>query len=153
MGLMACMEFIGAVVICVYGVEESDTLTTQLNEVFLDLVYNWDIDPRKSWVLRQIMEYVSILRYLSYFTQFYTMFLFRQYFFLLSVYNWSNETSHIWRFLKLLKKTLYSGSTFFKTCKTRPGIFQWTRSIAILAVLDKHSFAHLFPLQHLGSES
>ncbi len=33
------MEFIGAICICVFGVEESDKLTDQLREVFLKLIY------------------------------------------------------------------------------------------------------------------
>ncbi len=62
MGFLMLIEFTGAIVICVYGVEESDTLIGDLNEVFLDLVYKWDIDPKASKVLRQIMEYVSAKR-------------------------------------------------------------------------------------------
>ena len=50
---------IGAVVICVFGVEESVTLTNELHDVFIDLVFKWDIDPTASRLLKQIMEYVS----------------------------------------------------------------------------------------------
>ena len=53
------MALVGAVVICVYGVEESDTLINELHDVFIELVYKWDIDPTSSRLLRQIMEYVS----------------------------------------------------------------------------------------------
>ena len=62
--LLVCMFFfhlIAAIVITVWGVEESPVLIKELREVFLDLIYGWDVDPRKSRILRQIQEYVSIL--------------------------------------------------------------------------------------------
>ena len=52
-------EFIGATVICVYGVEESETLTKQLGDVFREMIYRMDYDPRASRILKQIQEYVS----------------------------------------------------------------------------------------------
>ena len=58
-GVLFFWELIGATVILIWGVEESPTLINELNEVFLDLVYKWDVDPRASSVLRQVMEYVS----------------------------------------------------------------------------------------------
>jgi hypothetical protein len=57
---MFFFHLIAAVVITVWGVEESPVLIKELREVFLDLVYGWDVDPRKSRILRQIQEYVSI---------------------------------------------------------------------------------------------
>jgi len=59
MGILLVFEFIGALIICIYGVEESPYLIAELNEVFLKLVYAWDQDPRASRILRQIMEYVG----------------------------------------------------------------------------------------------
>lgn len=53
------MEFIGCTCICVYGVEESKKLTKQLHNVFLELIYKIDYDPRAMRVLRMIQEYVS----------------------------------------------------------------------------------------------
>ena len=44
----------------VYGVEESPVLTAQLQQIFLALIHQWDNDPRKSRILRQIMEYVRM---------------------------------------------------------------------------------------------
>lgn len=58
-GISMLLEFIGAIVICIYGVEESDVLTKELNEVFLKLIYKWDEDPRASRILRQIFEYTG----------------------------------------------------------------------------------------------
>ena len=49
----------GATVILIYGVEESSTLTNELHEYLLKLVYDWDNDPKAAAVLKQIMEYVS----------------------------------------------------------------------------------------------
>jgi hypothetical protein len=34
-------------------------LVNELHEVFIKLVYLWDVDPRASRILRQIQEYVS----------------------------------------------------------------------------------------------
>lgn len=59
MGLLFFLQLSGAAVICVYGVEESDVLVNELREVFLALVYKWDVDPRASRILRQIQEYVG----------------------------------------------------------------------------------------------
>merc|ERR1711981_1532341 len=59
-GISMLLEFIGAIVICIYGVEESDVLTKELNEVFLKLIYKWDEDPRASRILRQIFECCTI---------------------------------------------------------------------------------------------
>ena len=53
------MEFIGAVVICVYGVEESHQLTDQLREVFLELIYRKEFDAKSTRILNQMQEYVS----------------------------------------------------------------------------------------------
>ena len=50
---------VGTIVICIFGVEESVTLTNELHDVFIDLVFKWDIDPTASRLLKQIMEYVS----------------------------------------------------------------------------------------------
>ncbi len=61
--IIGLLQFIGTVVILVYGVEESKTLTDELNEVFLRLIYNWDVEPKAAYVMRQIMEYVSIRIY------------------------------------------------------------------------------------------
>ena len=52
-------EFVGCIVILVYGIEESDVLTDQLKEVFLELIYRIDYDPRAMRVLRMVQEYVS----------------------------------------------------------------------------------------------
>ena len=75
------LEFVGAIVIIVYGVEESHSkylrkklrkrkkndqfhifisvLTNELNEVFLKLINRWDYDPRAARILKIIFEYVS----------------------------------------------------------------------------------------------
>ena len=53
------MEFIGCVCICVYGVEESERLTRQLDDVFKTLIYRVDYDHRAMRVLRMVQEYVS----------------------------------------------------------------------------------------------
>jgi len=50
---------VGAVLILLYGLEESSLLTTELNEVFLGLIHRWDTDPRASRVMTQIQEYVG----------------------------------------------------------------------------------------------
>lgn len=59
LGILMIFEFSGAITICIYGVEESKILIRELNEVFIDLVYKWDQDPRASRILRQIFEYVG----------------------------------------------------------------------------------------------
>ena len=53
------MDFIGAIIICLYGVEESETLITELNEVFLDLIFRMEYDDRARRILKIIQEYVS----------------------------------------------------------------------------------------------
>ena len=60
LGICFILQLIGAIVICVYGVEESPILVKELNEVFIKLVYRWDYDPRASRILKQIFEYVRI---------------------------------------------------------------------------------------------
>jgi len=57
--LMIPFHLTGAVLITVYGVEESKILHEELHDVFIRLVYAWDVDPRASRVLRIIMEYVG----------------------------------------------------------------------------------------------
>jgi len=52
------MDFIGAIIICLYGVEESETLITELNEVFLDLIFRMEYDDRARRILKIIQEYV-----------------------------------------------------------------------------------------------
>ena len=63
MGLSMLLEFIGGVVILVYGVEESDTLTEDLKEVFFKLIYRMDHDERANRILKIIQEYVSTRKY------------------------------------------------------------------------------------------
>ena len=58
-GLMIFWHLIGAVVISVWGVEESKVLVNELGGTFLKLIYEWDTNPRSSRILRQIQEYVS----------------------------------------------------------------------------------------------
>jgi len=58
-GIMMIFHLIGMVFICIYGVEESAYLTDELHEVFINLVYRWDDDPRASRILRIIQEYVG----------------------------------------------------------------------------------------------
>ena len=53
------LEFIGAIVICIYGVEESDILTEDLREVFYKLIYRMDYDNRANRILKIVQEYVS----------------------------------------------------------------------------------------------
>lgn len=55
------MEFTGAVVICMYGVEESKVLTKQLQKVFFEMVWKSDHDPRAMRMLRIVQEYVRPL--------------------------------------------------------------------------------------------
>jgi len=38
----------GAIVICLYGVEESDMLIKELDVIFKRIIYSWDEDPRAS---------------------------------------------------------------------------------------------------------
>ena len=60
--LLACvwlLEFIGAIVVCLYGVEESKVLTRDLNKTFLRLIYNYDEDPRAARIMKIVQEYVS----------------------------------------------------------------------------------------------
>jgi len=59
MSVLFFFELIGGVIIIVYGVEESTVLVAELNERFMRLVYLWDVDPRASRILRQIMEYIG----------------------------------------------------------------------------------------------
>jgi len=59
LGFLFFMQLIGAIVICIWGVEESDILVNELHEVFIDLVNRWDTDPRASRILKQIQEYVG----------------------------------------------------------------------------------------------
>jgi len=60
MGFLFFLELTGGILILIYGVEESPVLIDQLSETFLELVYNWDVDPKASRVLKQIMEYVRL---------------------------------------------------------------------------------------------
>ena len=55
------LEFIGAIIICLYGVEESEVLIAQLNDIFLNLIYRMDYDDRASRILKIIQEYVSTI--------------------------------------------------------------------------------------------
>ena len=54
------LEFIGAIVILVYGVEESDVLIKDLKEVFFKLIYKMDWDERANRILKIVQEYVSL---------------------------------------------------------------------------------------------
>ena len=54
------MEFIGAIIMCVFGVEESPVLINQLNEVFMGLIYRMEYDDRARRILKIIQEYVSL---------------------------------------------------------------------------------------------
>ena len=58
--LCILLEFIGGIVIIVYGVEESDILTNDLKEVFLKLIYRMDHDERANRILKIVQEYVSL---------------------------------------------------------------------------------------------
>ena len=53
------LEFVGAILILVYGVEESDVLTNDLKEVFFKLIYRMDYDERANRILKIVQEYVS----------------------------------------------------------------------------------------------
>merc|ERR550532_3413810 len=59
MGLCLLLEFIGGIVILVYGVEESDVLTSDLKEVFFKLIYRMDHDERANRILKIVQEYVK----------------------------------------------------------------------------------------------
>jgi len=52
------LNFIGAIIICIFGVEESPVLIKELNEVFLGLIYRMDYDDRASRILKIVQEYV-----------------------------------------------------------------------------------------------
>ena len=54
------LEFIGGILIIVYGVEESDVLTSDLKEVFFKLIYRMDYDSRANRILKIVQEYVSL---------------------------------------------------------------------------------------------
>jgi len=56
--LAIILEFIGAIVILVYGVEESDVLIKDLKEVFFKLIYRMDWDERANRILKIVQEYV-----------------------------------------------------------------------------------------------
>lgn len=58
-GIMILWHFVGAIVIGVWGVEESKVLVNELGRTFLKLIYEWDTNPRSSRILRQIQEYVG----------------------------------------------------------------------------------------------
>lgn len=58
MFILVPIEATGGILMILYGIEESPLLIDQLTEVFLNLVYQIDVDERASWVLRQISEYV-----------------------------------------------------------------------------------------------
>jgi len=49
----------GIIVICIYGVEESKKLITELDEVFQRLIHRWNVDERASRIMIQIQEYVG----------------------------------------------------------------------------------------------
>merc|ERR1711892_836032 len=57
--LIWIVTLVGAVIICLYGVEESTLLVNELDEVFMGLIYKWNTDPRASRVLTMIQEYVG----------------------------------------------------------------------------------------------
>ncbi len=56
---LAIVEIVAASLIVLYGSEESETLTSDLYDVFIDFVYRWDTDPEAKATLKQIMEYVG----------------------------------------------------------------------------------------------
>lgn len=43
----------------VFGMEESPVLVEELKEVFLELIYAMDANPRATRILQKIQEYVS----------------------------------------------------------------------------------------------
>ena len=55
------LDFIGAIIICIFGVEESPVLIKELNEVFMGLIYRMDYDERASRILKIVQEYVRKL--------------------------------------------------------------------------------------------
>ena len=57
--ILGLLQFVGSTLILIYGVEESSTLTSELQDVFLKLVYDYDNDKNARALLAQIMEYVS----------------------------------------------------------------------------------------------
>ena len=57
--ILGLMQFVGSTLILIYGVEESSTLVSELQDVFLKLVYEYDNDKNARALLQQIMEYVS----------------------------------------------------------------------------------------------
>merc|ERR1712018_532126 len=59
MGFSLLLEFVGAIVILVYGVEESDVLTNELKDVFFKLIYRMDYDNRANRILKIVQEYVQ----------------------------------------------------------------------------------------------
>ena len=73
--LLVCiglLEFIGAIVICLYGVEESHVLTKDLNKTFTRLIYNYDEDPRAARIMKIVQEYVSLFQALFLCTPFFS---------------------------------------------------------------------------------
>ena len=58
--LTLILEFIGSIVILVFGVEESDILIADLKEVFFKLIYRMDHDERANRILKIVQEYVSV---------------------------------------------------------------------------------------------
>jgi len=57
--ILFALHLTGVILICIYGTEESSVLTDELEEVFWALIYEWDNNPRKSRIHKQIMEYVG----------------------------------------------------------------------------------------------
>ena len=57
--LIMILELSGAIAICIYGVEESEILTNDLNDVFFKLIYRMDHDERANRILKIVQEYVS----------------------------------------------------------------------------------------------
>lgn len=53
------VEFGGAIIVSLYGFEESRILTSDLREVFMGLVYKVDTDHRAARVLNMVQEYVG----------------------------------------------------------------------------------------------
>lgn len=60
MVLTMLLEFVGSIVILVYGVEESDILTNDLKEVFFKLIYRMQYDERANRILKIVQEYVRL---------------------------------------------------------------------------------------------
>ena len=58
-GVFWFITLAGAVVICLYGVEESHYAVDELNDVFMGLIYNWDVDPRAA----RVMKMIQVLTY------------------------------------------------------------------------------------------